>query len=305
MASEIPGMFQKGLELPGMRTEFEEAPLVIAGVPLEYRPSFRSGCHLAPPRIRENLYFIECISPFTGHDLLLDTRFHDLGDMILDASTVEKQHAMIEETVSAVLARGKKIGLMGGDHSILLPGFNALKKTTPDAVLVVFDAHLDLRPSYGGAKLSHACVLRRVLEKHPDTPVLHIGSRVTVKEEEDIIESFPGELVILDAIDFNTMETKSLREKVSRFFENYHGKNVHISFDMDCYDPSAAPGVTAPDFPGLTAFQALQALQWVKGEIASFDVSEFTPAWDANGITAVLAAKTFNELMIRSQHPSG
>ena len=54
--------------------------------------------------------------------------------------------------------------LLGGEHLVTLGAVRAAVKKYPDLHIVHFDAHADLRDDYLGAKLSHACVLRRCHE---------------------------------------------------------------------------------------------------------------------------------------------
>ena len=53
--------------------------------------------------------------------------------------------------------------------------------------MVSFDAHGDLRDEYGGGKISHATVLRRITEKVGTDGVLVLGVRALCKEEVDFI----------------------------------------------------------------------------------------------------------------------
>ncbi len=50
---------------------------------------------------------------------------------------------------------------MGGEHLVTLGSVRAVHKRYPDVHIIHFDAHADLRDDYLGARLSHACVIRR------------------------------------------------------------------------------------------------------------------------------------------------
>ena len=54
--------------------------------------------------------------------------------------------------------------MLGGEHLVTLAPVQALAEKYPDLHIIHFDAHADLRDDYLGAKLSHACVLRRCWE---------------------------------------------------------------------------------------------------------------------------------------------
>ncbi len=72
--------------------------------------------------------------------------------------------ADIEARAEEILKDGKFPLLLGGEHLVTLGAVRAAVKKYPDMHIVHFDAHADLRDDYLGAKLSHACVLRRCHE---------------------------------------------------------------------------------------------------------------------------------------------
>ena len=59
------------------------------------------------------------------------------------------------------IAQGKLICALGGEHTITVALLQAMQTNYPDLTVVALDAHADLRESYEGSKLSHACVMRR------------------------------------------------------------------------------------------------------------------------------------------------
>jgi len=73
--------------------------------------------------------------------------------------------------------------LLGGEHSIT---FSAVQAITSyyrvPAGVVQIDAHADLREHYGGTRLSHACVARRMHEELR-VPIVQIGVRALSLEE--------------------------------------------------------------------------------------------------------------------------
>ena len=51
--------------------------------------------------------------------------------------------------------------LLGGEHLVTLAAVRAAARKYPGLHIIHFDAHADLRDDYLGARLSHACVIRR------------------------------------------------------------------------------------------------------------------------------------------------
>jgi agmatinase len=67
------------------------------------------------------------------------------------------------------------------------------------------------------------------------------------------------------------------------------GGDVFITIDVDGFDPGVVPGVLAPEPGGLTYFQAIELIDGVadRATIAGFDVVEFVPERDVNGLGAL------------------
>ncbi len=75
---------------------------------------------------------------------------------------------------------------IGGEHSITAPPVAAGRPGASRVVGVLhLDAHLDLRGQYHGDPLSHACVMRRVMDLH--VPIVHAGIRSLCEEEYKLV----------------------------------------------------------------------------------------------------------------------
>ena len=66
---------------------------------------------------------------------------------------------------------------------------------------------------------------------------------------------------------------------------------VYLTFDIDCLDPSMAPGTGTPVIGGLTTMEAQQFLRGLRGiNLHGADVVEVAPVYDQSQITALAAA---------------
>jgi arginase family enzyme len=72
---------------------------------------------------------------------------------------------------------------------------------------------------------------------------------------------------------------------------------VYVSFDLDVLDPAYAPGVSHLEPGGMTVRQAITALRAIPNDIIGFDVVEYNPDRDVNGVTAMVAAKIIKEML--------
>ena len=75
-------------------------------------------------------------------------------------------------------------------------------------------------------------------------------------------------------------------------------KPVYLTFDIDCLDPSYAPGTGTPVCGGLTSHQAMSILRGLKGiNVVGMDVVEVAPAYDVAEITSLAATHIAMEML--------
>ena len=73
---------------------------------------------------------------------------------------------------------------------------------------------------------------------------------------------------------------------------------VYLTFDIDCLDPSYAPGTGTPEIGGMTSRELVAVLRALRPlRIVGADVVEVAPAYDNGEVTAVAAANLAYELV--------
>jgi arginase len=72
---------------------------------------------------------------------------------------------------------------------------------------------------------------------------------------------------------------------------------VYVSLDIDAIDPAFAPGVSHHEPGGFTTREVLSLLQRLHAEVVGADIVEFNPLRDSSGITAMLGAKLYKEML--------
>jgi agmatinase len=74
------------------------------------------------------------------------------------------------------------------------------------------------------------------------------------------------------------------------------GHGAYLTFDIDCLDPSFAPGTGTPVPGGLSSAQAIAILRGVAGiRFLGMDIVEVASAYDVSEITALAAAHLAHE----------
>ena len=271
----------------GCESSFEEASIVLYGAPFDSTTSFRPGARFGPAAMRHESFGLETYSPYQDRDLM-DISVFDSGDLELCFGSSEMALADIEKRAEEILEADKFPLLLGGEHLVTLAAVRAVAAKYPDLHIIHFDAHADLRDDYLGARLSHACVLRRCHDLLGDGRIHQFCIRSGEREEFRFAAQHT---------DFHPLSFDGLEETVRELKE----KNVPVYFtiDLDCLDPAAFPGTGTPEAGGVTFLELLEAIRMVaQANVVGADVNELAPMLDASGVSTATACKVLRELLL-------
>src|SRR3989454_9583900 len=137
---------------------FDDARIVLFGVPFDRTSSFRFGSRWAPDAIREASYNFETYMMDHGRDIS-DVKFHDLGNLP-DFGTTEEMVKGVSEASSRIVKAGKIPIAIGGEHSIAPAAVRG--PPAKDVGVIGLDAHPAFRESDPDAKGAPARSPRRV-----------------------------------------------------------------------------------------------------------------------------------------------
>lgn len=266
---------------------YEEAQIVLFGAPFDSTTSYRPGTRFGSSAIRHESFGLETYSPYQDKDLT-DYAVFDSGDLELCFGSSEMALKDIEDRTAAILQDGKLPFMIGGEHLVTLGAFRAVLQKYPDLQIVHFDAHTDLRDDYLGAKLSHACVIRRCHDLIGDGKIHQFCIRSGEREEWQ----FAHQHTDLHPFSFGGLE------QLVRDLEKSQAP-VYFTIDLDCLDPSVFPGTGTPEAGGVTFMQLLNALRLVaKTNVVAADVNELAPMLDVSGASTAVACKVVRELLL-------
>lgn len=269
----------------GCDAEYEDASLVLFGAPFDSTTSYRPGTRYGSSAIRHESFGLETYSPYQDEDLT-DYAIFDAGDLELCFGSAEAALEDIKATAKEILSDDKLPLLLGGEHLVTLGAFRAALEKYPDLHVIHFDAHTDLRNDYLGAKLSHACVIRRCHDLIGDGRIHQFCIRSGEREEF----RFAKEHTNLHKFNFD-----GLKEAV----EALGDAPVYFTIDLDCLDPAAFPGTGTPEAGGVSFTELLDAIETVcKANVVAADVNELSPMLDASGASTALACKVVRELIL-------
>ena len=199
-------------------------------------------------------------------------------------------HSEVKETVLYWMAKGKKVVLLGGDHSTPLGYYEALATKYEDFGILHLDAHMDLRIAYEGFTYSHASIMYNALQIPQISKIVQVGIRDFCEQEVDVVQQSNGRVLVHSDSDLKkeTFEGLTWQQQCEAIIASLPQK-VCISFDIDGMYPWYCPNTGTPVPGGFSFEQAtylFNLLAESNKELIGFDLVEVAPGenddWDGN-----------------------
>lgn len=261
--------------------DFGDADVVVMGVPWDSSTTYRPGARLGPRAVRQasaNLVFGRVwpwnIDPFDTLAVV------DSGDVVFHEGYYGRMVERVEARVDEVLAAGKRLLTIGGDHAISLPVLRAHARVHGPIGLVHFDAHSDTwdEPEYH----HHGTMFLEAVREGTVDPARSVQIGIRTFNQDD------WGFTILTAPWVHEHGAAAVADVVRRVAGD---GPTYLTFDIDCLDPACAPGTGTPVVGGLTTAQAQACLYALAGvPFVGMDVVEVSPPFDHAEITALAAA---------------
>jgi agmatinase len=330
VASDSNGIF-------GLPFTQENAELVIVPIPWEVTVSYRLGTSRSAEKIEEaskqiDLYDADGIDMWkrgyymqdvnkeilNKNDYLRHCAELIISNLMEGGATTEHQQLCnkledineagnwlrehIYKTTLELLQAGKKVALLGGDHSTPLGFFQAVGEHFGDFGILQIDAHADLRIAFEGFTYSHASIMYNALQHVPQLKKLvQVGIRDYCDEEISYINQNP-----------NRITTFFDHEIKRRQFDGDTWKQicddivdqlpplVYISFDIDGLDPKLCPNTGTPVPGGFETEQIYYLFtRIVKSgkKIIAFDLNEVSTGDNSHSnIDALVGARVLYKM---------
>ena len=234
-------------------------------IPLEKTVSYGKGTSKAPEIIINASNQLE-----RNHNSPCDFGIytHNALDCSLNFKSIFQN---IENLIFEILKKNKIPVCIGGEHSLTFGVIKGFKKkyenSNEDFGIIQFDAHADLRKTYNKNINSHATVMYKIHKEN--IPIFQFGVRAQSEEEIKLRDKLNIYYKTID--DYR----KNLNIKLPRKFP----KNIYITFDSDCLDPSIMPATGTPVPNGLYYNETFLILEKLtkNRKIIGFDYVEYTP----------------------------
>ncbi|OYN64386.1 agmatinase [Bacillus safensis] len=273
----------------GSHPTWEDAKVILYGMPMDWTVSYRPGSRFGPNRIREVSIGLEEYSPYLDRELH-EVPFFDAGDIPLPFGNAQKSLDLIEEYVDSILEKGKFPLGMGGEHLVSWPVFRAMYKKYPDLAIIHMDAHTDLREEYEGEPLSHSTPIRKVAGLIGPENVFSFGIRSGMKEEFEWAKEAGMHISKFEVL-----------EPLKQVLPKLEGRPVYVTIDIDVLDPAHAPGTGTVDAGGITSKELLASIHAIAGsdvQVVGADLVEVAPVYDHSDQTANTASKHLREMLL-------
>ncbi len=270
----------------GLEPEFstyENSEIAILPVPYDGTSTWIKGADRGPDAI------IEASENMELYDIETESEVYRKGiatlEPVSEASSPESMASEVERRMDAILNDRKFPVLIGGEHSVSIGAFKAMKKHYENFSVLQLDAHSDMRDSYEGSTHNHACVMARAKES---ATVMQVGIRSSCTEEKKNIER---ERIIYA---HERIDSETWMYEVSQKLND----NVYVTIDLDVFDPAIMPSTGTPEPDGLQYREVVNLIQLINARhnIIGLDIVELCPN-DNNKAPNFLAAKLIYQIL--------
>jgi len=309
----------------GLPTSEEDAALIILPVPWEVTVSYGSGTARAPeaifraafqvdvhdaeiPYAWKHGYYMRPVdkklllkSDYLRREAELYIDYISQGDAVADNKFMCKSlkdvneggeylNTWVYENTKELLAKGKLVGILGGDHSVPLGYWKALAEKYDAFGILQIDAHCDLRKNYESFHHSHASIMYNALTEIPQIQtLLQVGVRDYGSDEWDYIQNSNNRVITYfdTTIKNRQYEGDSWKQICEEIVEKLP-PIVCVSFDIDGLDRKLCPHTGTPVPGGFEleeVFYLLKKIIQSGRKIIGFDLVEVgvnEVEWNAN-----------------------
>ena len=271
-------------------TALDGVDVAVMGVPFDTATTNRPGARFGPRAIRNASSMMAWEKSYgMAFDPFDKLAVGDVGDCHFDFGQPESVPAAIEARAFEIINAGPALLTLGGDHFVTYPLLRAhARKHGAPLALLHFDAHSDTWKDENN-RIDHGTMFYWAATQGIIDPAgsVQIGLRT---ENPDTMG-----FNVIDAPRVHDLGIDAVVAETRRLLGD---RPVYVTFDIDCLDPSYAPGTGTPVCGGLTSHQALSILRKLQGiNIIGMDVVEVAPMFDVGEITALAASHIAMELL--------
>ena len=269
------------------------------------------GANLGPVQLMNDLKAF-----YKGESMLFERdkeiiKSRNLSDRRKNEYEVEKFNSQLYKAMVEKIKEEYFPIMIGGDHSAAIASALASAKVNVDVGLIWIDAHTDYNTFETTVTGNiHGLPLAAIngyknqdLRYYHDGKIIQpsrtviIGARSMDEEEKDNVK-YSG-VTVFSTQDIKEKGVDAIMEEAFKI-AGYKTKGIHISYDLDVIDPDVAPGVSIPEFDGITEEEAMKINEYIvknMQDILSFDLVEFNPLRDIDRKTEQIALNILAQII--------
>ena len=259
----------------------------------------RIGANEGPDAIRERLAKLPM--HFDGKKLA------DVGNVVCVDDDLEACQELFSAQITKLLQQKIFPIAIGGGHDMAYGHFmgiwNSIKsKPTKKIGIINFDAHFDLRPvenrSNSGTPFNQIITELSKSKQTVDYFAIGIQQQSNTKELFEIAKDDHIHYAINYDCESSKAELEALKSRLIPFIAN--NDYLYVTIDLDGFSSAYAPGVSAPSPLGFTPYFVFKMLSFLfdTKKVISFDIAELNPSLDRDKLTASLAAKIIDFVVL-------
>lgn len=269
------------------------------------------GAHLGPVQLMNDLksfYKGESISLIQDENII---KSRNLSDRRKNEYEIDKYNTTLYKAILEKIKDDYFPITIGGDHSIAVASALASAKKNNDIGIIWFDAHTDYNTfettvtgnihglplaAINGYKTHELRYFHDGNIIQPSKTVV-VGARSIDDWEKDNIK-YSG-ITVFTTSDIKEKGLETIVEEAFKIAGN-KTNGIHISYDLDLIDPEVAPGVSIPEFDGISEEEAMKINEIIikhMDEVVSYDLVEFNPLRDQNRKTEQIAVNLLAQII--------
>lgn len=269
------------------------------------------GAHLGPVQLMNDLkgfYKGESFSLVQDENII---KSRNLSDLRKNDYEIDKFNTKLYQAILEKVKDGYFPITIGGDHSIAVASALASAKVHENIGIIWFDAHTDYNTfdttvtgNIHGLPLAAITGYKNgELRYFHDGNIIQpsqavvVGARSIDDWEKDNVK-YSG-ITVFTTEDIKEKGVEAVVEEAFRI-AGEKTKGIHISYDLDLLDPEVAPGVSVPEFDGISEEEAMKINELIMkhlDQVVSYDLVEFNPLRDQDRKTEQIAINLLAQII--------
>ena len=269
------------------------------------------GAHLGPVQLMNDLkgFYKGESTSFVQDENIIKSR--NLSDRRKNEYEIDKYNTKLYQAILEKVKENYFPITIGGDHSIAVASALANAKVHENIGIIWIDAHTDFNTfdttvsgNIHGLPLAAITgyknhELRYFFDGNTIQPskAVVIGARSIDDWEQDNIR-YSG-ITVFTTEDIKQKGVEAVVEEAFRI-AGEKTKGIHISYDLDVIDPEIDPGVSIPEFDGITEEEAMKINETIIkhiDQVTSYDLVEFNPLRDEGRKTEQIAINLLAQII--------